>query len=385
MSMRPPHRLAPSRRGFSLVEVMVVIALIGVLAGILLVAVGGATDSAKRAQTRSTLESVSAAMDAFRIEHGEMPGLVPPRVLGDGSLLTSTQNVMLHLMGGARVSVQVDGAAADPIAEAEYVRFEAAGQSEDGMETIELELQDPDNSNIIYNVAVRVPRIGAGPLINGKQYAPYLSPKDSEINRRADQFSSIDLGDPTNLPTAFKDVGCTLLPDLVDAWGQPIIILRRDRKSGPVLLADPDDPAAPQFEVTGIDRYLAANTLGKANSRQGLDPSNQYLGSRLAPTGGVAGDPEERAYWLFLLLTTPAMEWDIDGNTNGNNLTPYSGTARGGYMLMSPGADGIYMARQDGPIDPSTGSPDLTFDQEDDRTDHEFLESFDDVVFYGGT
>ena len=375
MFMRLPHRLAASSRGFSLVEVMVVIALIGVLAGILLVAVGGATDSAKRAQTRSTLESVSAAMDAFRIEHSEMPGLVPPRVLGDGSLMTSSQNVLLHLMGGARVSVQVDGDAADPIAEAEYDRFKDADQSEDGMEAIELALQDPDNSNIIYNVAVRVPRIGAGPLINGKQYAPYLSPKDSEINRRADQISTTDTTDEI-----FSQSGCNLLPDLVDAWGQPIIILRRDRKSGPVLLVDPEDTTAPQFEVTGIDRYLGANTLGKANSRQGLDPTNQYLGSRIAPIGD-SGELEERAYWLFLLLTTPAMEWDIDGEHGA----PYSGTARGGYMLMSPGADGVFMARQDGPIDPSTGAPDLDFEEEEDRSDHKYLESFDDVVFYGGT
>ncbi|MCH2142323.1 MAG: prepilin-type N-terminal cleavage/methylation domain-containing protein [Phycisphaerales bacterium] len=379
MFMRLPHRLAASSRGFSLVEVMVVIALIGVLAGILLVAVGGATDSAKRAQTRSTLESVSAAMDAFRIEHSEMPGLVPPRVLGDGSLMTSSQNVLLHLMGGARVSVQVDDQPADPIAEAEYGRFEAAAQNEDGMEAIELALQDPDNSNIIYNVAVRVPRIGAGPLINGKQYAPYLSPKDSEINRRADQLS-VNLGDPANFHPSAKDFGCTLLPDLVDAWGQPIIILRRDRKSGPVLLVDPEDTTAPQFEVTGIDRYLGANTLGKANSRQRLDPANQYLGSRIAPIGD-SGELEERAYWLFLLLTTSAMEWDIDGEHGA----PYSGTARGGYMLMSPGADGVFMARQDGPIDPSTGAPDLDFEEEDDRSDHKYLESFDDVVFYGGT
>jgi len=376
-----PHvtRSSIGPRGFSLVEVMVVIALIGILAGILLVAVGGATDSAKRARTGSTLESVSAAMDAFRIEHSALPGVVPPRVLSDGSLMTSSQNVLLHLMGGARVSVQVNDTPADAIAEAEYQRYVDSAQSEDGMNAIELELEDPDNTEVLYNVAVRVPRIGEGPLINGKQYAPYLSPKENEINRRADQMASADLSDPANFHPQAKNIGCTLLPDIVDAWGQPVIILRRDRKSGPVLLVDPDDNTPPQFEVAGIDRYLGANSFGLAKTQQRLDPNNQFLGSRIAPT--VLGENEERSYWLFLLLTTPAMEWDIDGEHG----EPYSGTARGGYMLLSAGADGIFIARQDGPIDPSTGSPNLDYEEEDDRTDHKFLEEFDDVVMYGGS
>jgi hypothetical protein len=54
-------------------------------------------------------------------------------------------------------------------------------------------------------------------------------------------------------------------------------------------------------------------------------------------------------------------------------------------MLLSAGADGVFIARQDGPIDPSTGSPDLDYEEEDDRTDHKFLEEFDDVVMHGGS
>ena len=192
-------------------------------------------------------------------------------------------------------------------------------------------------------------------------------------------MESVDLADPANFHPHAKNIGCTLLPDIVDAWGQPVIILRRDRKSGPVLLVDPDDDTPPQFEVTGIDRYLGANTLGLAKTRQRLDINNQFLGSRIAPIG--LGDNEERSYWLFLLLTTPAMEWDLDGEHG----EPYSGTARGGYMLLSAGADGVFIARQDGPIDPNTGSPDLDYEEEDDRTDHKFLEEFDDVVMHGGS
>ena len=50
-------------RAFTLIEVMVVMSIIVVLAGILLVALGTATDSARRAKTTATLNSFRAACD----------------------------------------------------------------------------------------------------------------------------------------------------------------------------------------------------------------------------------------------------------------------------------------------------------------------------------
>ncbi|MCH2153197.1 MAG: prepilin-type N-terminal cleavage/methylation domain-containing protein, partial [Phycisphaerales bacterium] len=91
-----------NRHGFTLVEVLVVISIIVVLAGILLVALGSATESAKRAKTTTSLASFRAACDSFALDHNFYPGVVPASSL-DGLRLTSTQNALLHLMGGYRV------------------------------------------------------------------------------------------------------------------------------------------------------------------------------------------------------------------------------------------------------------------------------------------
>ena len=102
-SLNSQRRSNAYRDGFTLIEVMVVISIIVVLAGILLVALGTATDSARKTSATATLNSIRAACDSFALDHDSYPGVLPETALGDGLRLTSTQNAMLHLMGGYRV------------------------------------------------------------------------------------------------------------------------------------------------------------------------------------------------------------------------------------------------------------------------------------------
>jgi prepilin-type N-terminal cleavage/methylation domain-containing protein len=366
------------RSAFTLVEILVVIALIGVLAGILLVAVGGATTAAKTVRTKATMESLSAAIDSFVIEHGAMPGIVPVAALqpsgSAGSWITSTQNILLHLMGGARVSPMSDDVPLNAAMEAEYNRFKNVAEAEDGVIPVSFTLNDAAH-NITYQVVVRTPRIGEGPWINGSNYAPYLSPKESELIEQWPWGYDADLPDgPENQAVL---AGFTALPDLVDAWGQPIIVLKRERSSGPILVPTDDIDTLPQFRINGIDRYLGATTLGNMQSRQLCRPGEAARGSRL----GEGSNNLEREYWLYLLLSHPAMRWDWD---NGG----CEGTGRAGYVMISPGPDGTFLARQDGPRDDNTGVPIPAGDFPmggDNPDDHSRLKDFDDVVMYGGS
>ena len=371
------------RSAFTLVEILVVIALIGVLAGILLVAVGGATTAAKTVRTKATMESLSAAIDSFVLEHGAMPGVVPVAALqpsgSAGSWMTSTQNILLHLMGGARVSPMNDGVPLNAAMEAEYNRFKNAAMGEDGVAPLSFTLNDAAH-DITYQVVVRTPRIGEGPWINGSDYAPYLSPKESELIEQwtwgyGDQSSNSDLPDgPDNQAVT---AGFTALPDLVDAWGQPIIVLKRERDSGPVLVPTSNLDDLPQFRINGIDRYLGATTLGKMQSRQRCRLAENARGSRI----GEGSGEREREYWLYLLLSHPAMRWDW---SNGD----CEGTGRAGYVMISPGPDGTFLARYDGPRDDTTGVPIPADDfpgNSTDHDDHSRLKDFDDVVMYGGS
>ncbi|MDP7028678.1 MAG: type II secretion system protein [Phycisphaerales bacterium] len=379
---RPP-------RAFTLVEILIVIALIGVLAGILLVAVGGATTAAKVARTKSTMESVSAAMDAFALEHGTLPGIVPTHMLHEddssGANLTNTQNILLHLLGGARVNIlDADDNPVDQVLNAEYVRYRDAAASEDGVTPIEFVLvdPDPDHQPLQYAVVVRMPRVGEGPWINGKQYPPYLSPKDNELLER---WGSGYDADPDGENGIAVTDGFTKLPDLIDAWGNPIMIFRKERDTGPLLLGLDTHEGTPQFRLNGIDRYLGSSRLGRTQAQQACDSAKPLLGSRL----GADSNDGERDYWLYLLLSHPAMA--RQSYFDDNDFTtedPRLGTARSGYAMLSAGPDGIYLARLDGPRN-ENGEP-LPADEfpvtgSGWQENYDRLDPFDDVVMYGGS
>ena len=68
-----PSSLPPRRAGLSLVEVLVVIAIVGILAGLLIPAVQAARESARRSQCKNNLKQLGLAMEQHASVYGRYP------------------------------------------------------------------------------------------------------------------------------------------------------------------------------------------------------------------------------------------------------------------------------------------------------------------------
>ena len=60
---------------FTLVEIMVVVAVIGILAGIVLAAAGGVQKKAARDQTKAEIKTIGVALERFKTTHGAYPAM----------------------------------------------------------------------------------------------------------------------------------------------------------------------------------------------------------------------------------------------------------------------------------------------------------------------
>jgi general secretion pathway protein G len=60
-------------RGFTLIELMVVIVILGILAGLIIPRIMGRPDEARRAKARMQLESLETALKLYKLDNGSYP------------------------------------------------------------------------------------------------------------------------------------------------------------------------------------------------------------------------------------------------------------------------------------------------------------------------
>ena len=106
------------KSGFTLVEVLMVVAIIGLLAGIAAVGLRGHLIRAQIRTTKLTCENVKGAIATYEMEEGKMPpnleALVAPRPGGplldqDDAPTDAWGNELKFALGGGRIRVSSPG------------------------------------------------------------------------------------------------------------------------------------------------------------------------------------------------------------------------------------------------------------------------------------
>jgi prepilin-type N-terminal cleavage/methylation domain-containing protein len=367
------HDRSRPRRSFTLTEVLVVIALIALLVGLLLAALGPVQESRRRASSIATMQAFADACNAFHAEHGFYPGLIPERALAyhnhnvaheaPGTPISATENALLHLLGGAVPETDVSSA--------EWVALRYS----DGWVPFLVHWPDGTMHWFKFNRG----RLGDGPVIGGKAYPPYLEVSEAVtfLEERQGGVSQWGRGGGGGGEEDSGEGDAPPLPDLLDGWGTPLLYIRSAGEIG-LLAADAHGDVIgharikPRFYIDSQWPYTRADAQMRWPDR----PEGSLLSTE-APYGS-GGFPRHYTYGgLAQIVRHPSLS--APGGDPVNADTP-----RGSIVIVSAGPDGIFFSAIDGPGSPDRPIGSSDYPYEDFLGDGPAtIEEFDDLVISG--
>ena len=151
-----------SPRGFTIIELLVVVAIIGVLMSLLFPAVQGALDAAKKAQAKNDVTQIATAIVAFDMEYGRMPstnsapeqltGGLLNALVGSNDTINPRKIVFIEVLNFKRGKGGIlNGIFVDPWAKPYYSAFDIDYDNQVGVST---NGQTTANSTIMKKVGV---------------------------------------------------------------------------------------------------------------------------------------------------------------------------------------------------------------------------------------
>jgi prepilin-type N-terminal cleavage/methylation domain-containing protein len=320
--MTPAHhtqRRSADRPGFSLVELLTVIAIIALLIAILLPALGAVRTSGWQASTQSLLVNLNAAAASFELDNRRQPGYFSAAEVGSttnfnngaGPGLTALENAMLDLSGAGAISVD---------------------RPADTNGWLEVN-PTADTDRAIW---VKTDLIGA-------DENSYFVPSDASL-----VYMSTTQQPGSITQQATPNPG---MPDLVDAFGQPILAWI-ENPSGPRNISETHQFAALNAEDVNSRFYWAANgsmlsssSLGERGKNMTTSPVAGSIGSLIGRGAYSIGEDAVEGV-MAALLGHPGYPDEALLST-GDYDAIFPTRPRGSFIAHSAGKDGVYLGAAD--------------------------------------
>lgn len=264
------HTHTQSRRGFSLVEVLIVVVIIGLLVGIAAPAFMAVRNNARRTQAESQLQSMSSAIDQFRTDYGYLP----PLILDHPSVLPTTPDWC--------TSLTARDDARDRLAQERYHSLYSLSLYLLGVGELspDASATNPDRHDGFAGPGFRDPgpdRAWGGARMrtvathrvaaSGDPTEPYVGFADSELVRRA----SADLGDfpeDDNVGQDSANSPWRRMFVILDPWGTPV----RYYRAWPTRVAGTDGQSLLDVPAELVDaEALKSGVLNTASFDATLD------------------------------------------------------------------------------------------------------------------
>lgn len=301
----------PRRAGFTLVELLVVIGIIVVVIAIVLPALGGAREVARKTSTQQLITNFTNAATIFVQDKDRAPGYFTAAEMGARSNetrgMSAMQNAMLDLAGG----FAPDASTGDP------------GVYEVGPGA------DQDD-----HVLVSVDRIGIETEGSSVYFAP--DAKNFAAQTGPGQMVAADAH--------------RRLPSLVDAWGTPLLLWAQNDQTRGARLVLPG-AAGGGVQFARVDSGNAGNETAafywNANAcfldapalgRAGKDHSSVNESPVSLIGGGIS--EESRLQTLTAMLGHPAYPDDPE---KSDRATIIPTTPRGSFVVQSAGPNGVML------------------------------------------